>query len=171
MLLLFGSFQISRQKQRVGLMDQSLVVCLITSGALFVFSNWQYFSIQQTSIFTKPFLNSQNQDSLDPSSFSVTLFSSSLHIVFVYFFKLYLCLCNFQIFHNLVHLSIFFKSGLLGPLVILCNTLLFLSPHDPDQRTILCGLLILVNEKESKVANSIWECVKSSKLHMRKCQK
>ena len=39
----------------------------------------------------------------------------------------------------------FTKSGLLGPLAILCNTLLLLSGHNPDQRSILCGLLIEVN--------------------------
>ena len=73
--------QITKRKARVSLMDNSLVLCLVTSGAL----------TRQTK----------------PS-------------------------------------SIFHFSGVLGPLAIISNSLLFLLPNDSSQRSTLCGLLIQV---------------------------
>ena len=73
--------QITKRKARVSLMDNSLVLCLVTSGAL----------IRQTKTS-----------------------------------------------------SIIYFSGILGPLAIISNSLLFLLPNDSSQRSTLCGLLIQV---------------------------
>ena len=73
--------QITKRKARVSLMDNSLVLCLVTSGAL----------IKQTKTS-----------------------------------------------------SIIYFSGILGPLAIIFNSLLFLLPNDSSQRSTLCGLLIQV---------------------------
>ena len=77
--------QITKRKARVSLMDHSLVLCLVTSGALIR-------ETKTSSIFRKKF-----------------------HF-----------------------------SGILGPLAIISNSLLFLLPNDSTQRSTLCGLLIQV---------------------------
>ena len=52
-------------------------------------------------------------------------------------------------------LSPFAKPGILGPVAIVSNSLLFLLPTDSPQRSILCGLLIQVWAIEHSVSSLI----------------
>ena len=106
--------QILRRPQRVGLMDKSLALCLITSGP-----------------------------SLIRSSKSSKTFSPIICI-----YKSSSCLPLFCWHFSRLLVSVWIsqgrKPGILGPVAIVSNSLLFLLPTESPQRSILCGLLIQV---------------------------
>ena len=116
-------------------MDKSLLVCLLTSGGLErnrtrsakqparkILTSWVVQEKDESHNYFWVTFAHQTQPIQSPTDLSI---QTDLW---------WSCLIDVQ----------FTKSGLLGPVAIICNVRLFLSPNDSTQRSILCGLLIQV---------------------------